>query len=104
MFRTSILGFALSMTVLAETWSGTVIDVMCKGRDPVGHTRQCAIGCSRSGYGLLTPDGRFLRFDEAGNAKALAVLKASKKENDLRMKINGSLDGGVIKVDSIELE
>lgn len=104
MFRLSIYGFVLSMTALAESWSGTVIDVMCKGREPVDHTRQCAIGCSKSGFGVLTPDGRFIRFDDAGNAKSLAVLKASKKEKDLRVKVTGSRDGDVIKVDSIELE
>ncbi len=104
MLRLSILSFVLSMTALAESWSGTVIDVMCKGRDPVSHTRQCAISCSKSGFGVLTPDGKFIRLDEAGNAKALAVLKASKKENDLRVNVTGSRDGDVIKVDSIELE
>jgi hypothetical protein len=104
MFRLFIIGFALSMTVLAETWSGTLIDAMCKGRDPANHTRQCAISCSKSGYGVLASGGRFIRFDDAGNAKALAALKASKKEKDLRAKVTGSLDGDVIKVDSIELE
>ena len=31
------------------------------------HTRNCARQCSKAGYGILASDGRFLRFDSAGN-------------------------------------
>ena len=61
----------------AESWSGTVVDVMCKNKDLANHTRECALGCSKGGYGLVLADGKFLKFDEAGNAKTLAALKSS---------------------------
>jgi len=88
----------------AETLSGTLVDVMCKGKDPAEHTRNCAIGCAKSGYGVVTADGRFVKLDEAGNAKALAALKASKKEKDLKAKVTGEVSGDSIKVDTLELE
>ena len=66
----------------AETFSGTVVDVMCKGKDLASHTRSCAIACAKGGYGLVMADGKFLKFNETGNAKALALLKAATKDKD----------------------
>jgi len=57
----------------AETFSGTVVDVMCRGKDLASHTRECALTCSKSGYALVTADGKFLKFDEAGNVRALSL-------------------------------
>lgn len=88
----------------ADTWSGTLVDVMCKGKDLAGHTRQCAVGCAKGGFGLVLSDGKFLKFDETGNSKALATLKASTKEKDLKTRVTGSLDGDVIKVESVEIQ
>jgi hypothetical protein len=89
---------------LAESFSGTLVDVMCKGKDLASHTRQCAIGCAKGGYGLVLADGKFYKFNEAGNVKALAALKASSKEKDLKAKVTGSLDGEVIQVETVELQ
>jgi len=91
-------------SLCAETWSGTLVDVMCKGKDLASHTTKCAIGCAKSGYGLVLADGKFVKFDEGGNAKALAALKASSKEKDLKAKVSGSVDGDTVVVSSIELE
>lgn len=104
-----LLGFTatfvlFSAAALAETWNGTVVDSMCKGKDVANHTRQCALGCAKSGYGIVTSDGKFIKFNEEGNAKALAAIKSSTKEKDLRAKVTGTMDGDVINVESIELE
>jgi hypothetical protein len=87
----------------AETFSGTVVDVMCKGKDLAGHTRSCALDCAKSGFGLVQADGKFLKFDESGNARTLSMLKKSSKDKDLKVKVNGTLDGEVIKVQAVEL-
>jgi len=88
---------------LAETFNGTVVDVMCKGKDVASHTKECALGCAKSGYGLVTSDGTFYKFDEAGNAKALQAIKGTSKDKDLRATVSGSMDGNVIKVESITI-
>ena len=88
----------------ADSWSGTLVDVMCKGKDLAGHTRQCAVGCAKGGYGVVLSDGKFIKFDETGNAKALGILKTSTKEKDLKTKVTGTLQGEVIKVESIEIQ
>src|SRR5215813_11335527 len=93
-----------STAVFAETWNGTLVDIMCKNKDLASHTTKCAIGCAKSGYGLVLSDGKFVKFDETGNAKTLAALKASSKEKDLKAKVSGSVDGDTVVVSSIELE
>jgi hypothetical protein len=90
--------------MFAETWSGTLVDAMCKKQDLASHTTKCAIGCAKSGYGLVMADGKFMKFDEAGNAKALAALKATSKEKDLKAKVTGTLDGDTVQVESVELQ
>ncbi len=97
-------GVILSAAAFAGTWTGTLVDVMCKDKDLANHTRKCAIGCAKSGYGLVLSDGKFLKFDEQGNAKALAALKASTQEKDLKAKVTGDLEGDVVQVESVELE
>jgi len=69
------------------------------------HTRQCALmpACQRSGYGIFTyGTNRFLPFDEAGNRKAAAFFKESKKEEDFRVEVTGEIQGDVMKVGSIK--
>jgi len=87
-----------------ETFSGTVVDVMCRGKDLASHTRECAITCSKSGYGLVTADGKFMKFDEGGNARMLATLKKATKEKDLKVRVTGAVAGDVIKVEAVELQ
>lgn len=96
-------GALFSTLALAETWNGTLMDAMCKGKEPAAHTRKCALGCAKSGFGLVLADGKFVKFDEAGNTQALAALKASSREKDLKATVDGTLDGDTIKVTSIQL-
>jgi hypothetical protein len=104
MKRFAIAFAALSSLAAAESVSGTVVDVMCRGKDLASHTRECALTCSKSGYALVTADGKFLKFDESGNARALFLLKKSNKEKDLKAKVSGTLDGDVLKVERIEFQ
>src|SRR3954468_19310330 len=98
-----LFAFLVNMAA-AETLSGTVVDIMCRGKDLAGHTRECAVTCSKSGYGLVTADGKFLKFDESGNARTLTALKKATKEKDLKAKVSGTLDGDVLKVQALELQ
>jgi hypothetical protein len=93
-----------STLAFADSWNGTLVDVMCKNKDLAGHTAKCGIGCAKSGYGLVLADGKFMKFDEAGNAKALAALKATSKEKDLKAKVTGTLDGETVQVQSVEIQ
>jgi hypothetical protein len=70
------------------------------------HTRQCLLmpDCRRSGYGIFTYDtSKFLGFDAAGNQKALALIEASKKQEDMRIEVTGEIQGDKIKVSTLKL-
>src|SRR5208282_788924 len=97
--RLIALSFLMAgLMAAADSFSGTVVDVMCRGQDLTGHTRECALACAKSGYGLVTADGKFLKFDESGNARTLAALKKLTKEKDLKAKVSGTMDGEVLQV------
>src|ERR1700674_5443230 len=106
--RSFVLSFALLASLVgaadAESFSGTVVDVMCRGKDLADHTRECAVSCAKSGYGLVTGDGKFLKFDEAGNARALTTLKKLTRDKDLKAKVSGTLNGDLLKVETIEIQ
>ena len=42
-------------------------------------------------------------FDQAGSRKALALIQASKKDEDMRIEVAGEVDGDKIKVISLKL-
>lgn len=102
--RTTFLLTLCAGALAAETWTGTVVDVMCKGRDLASHTRECALQCAKGGFGLVLGDGTFVKFNEAGNARTLAQLKKLDREKDLKAKVSGERKGEVIAVQSIEFQ
>lgn len=69
-----------------------------------GHPRSCSLmeGCTKSGFGIVTSDGKYHKFDENGNKLALAVLQNSKAEKDVMVSVTGTEDAGTIKVTKIE--
>jgi hypothetical protein len=117
----SVLLAAGATASSAAQVKGVLIDEMCSSKAEVrivsgprleggmivaeAHTRECALmpACQKSGYGVFTYDNKFLKFDEAGSRKALAALKASKKEDDLKVEVTGEIQGDTIKVASLKL-
>jgi Tfp pilus assembly ATPase PilU len=59
--------------------------------------------CEKSGYGIVTSDKKFLKFDADGNAKIAEALKASDKTDHLRVNVSGDVQGDTIKVTSVKL-
>jgi hypothetical protein len=107
---TSILALGLMATpALAATQTFndvSVVDVACSKKVAAtadAHTRDCALMCEKSGFGIVTPDKKFLKFDSDGNAKIAAALKASDKTDHLRVNVSGDVQGDTIKVTSVKL-
>ena len=83
-----------------------VVDVACSkmvAADPDSHTKDCALKCQKSGYGIVTADKQFLKFDADGNAKILEQLKSSDKADHLRVNVTGDVTGDTLKVTSVKL-
>ena len=84
-----------------------VVDVNCSRKvadKPDAHTRDCALKCASSGFGIVTSDKKFLKFDEAGNAKIIEQLKASDKSDHLRVNVSGDVKGDTLNVKTIKLD
>lgn len=120
----SAAGFLCSFAALAEAADikGVLMDQMCSGTADLrisgatgnlvggrivaeAHTRECALKpmCVKSGYGVYTDDNKFLKFDGAGDRKALAAIKASKKLDDLEVEVTGEVKDDTIKVTTLKL-
>ena len=99
---------ALPLAASAETWKNVpVIDTLCLTKvkaNPDSHTTACALQCAKGGYGLLAADGAYLKFDQAGNDKTVAALKATKKTDHLRATVEGDREGDTVKVKSVTLD
>jgi hypothetical protein len=69
------------------------------------HTRECALKPEsvESGLGVFTYDQEFVPFDKEGTKKAVAFLKATKKDDDLRVLVRGEIHDGVMSVKDLKL-
>jgi hypothetical protein len=99
---------AMPALAAAETYNNVpVVDVNCSKKaaaDPDSHTRACALKCEASGFGILTKDNRFLKFDAQGNTSIVDQLKASDKKDHLRADVSGDVEGDTLKVTSVKLQ
>ena len=99
----------LATPALAETKTFndvSIIDVACAKKAAAtadAHTKECALACEKSGFGIVTADNKFLKFDADGNAKILEQLKSSDKTDHLRVNVSGDVKGDTIKVESVKL-
>ncbi len=103
-----------SETKGAHTMAGFLVDVACgtkmskldadkSDEKAMGHTKDCALqdGCKASGYGILS-HGKLTKFDEKGNKLASEYFDKTKKEKNFWVDVRGTMDGEMMKVESIK--
>ena len=63
------------------------------------HSTSCATmeSCEKSGYAVYA-DKKLYKFDDQGNASAEELLKTTKSKKGLHIKVEGTVEGDVIKV------
>ena len=107
-----LLALVVVGSAAAAELQGILVDRHCSAKvvkagqtAAQNHTRECALmpDCMAAGYGVLTPDGKFITLDSAGNKMAEAALKASQKKNDLRVQVSGQVSGDSVKVANLKL-
>ena len=106
----AILFLSAALTFAADTTkTGILLDAMCgemsasNADEAAGHKVVCALmpNCQESGFGIVV-EGKFLKFGEAGDEKALAFLKGTQKKSALKIAVTGEFSGDNIKVSPIE--
>jgi hypothetical protein len=114
--RTTLPAFCLLLTtaclIAGAQIQGVVVDRNC-GDDILKQGRQIILkqrrDCSlmkhylRHGYGIVTEDKKFFKFDDSGNRKAIQLLKNIYHKDDLKIIVTGDIDGDTIKVTDMSL-
>src|SRR5258708_26489340 len=87
-------------TTTKTTWNGTLIDAACQSSHSEHHeastktnsdqsvttktesshseTVDCPVTTTTTSFGLLTSDGRYIRFDQPSNTRAVEVVSSNK--------------------------
>ncbi len=104
------LTLLISAPLAAEPVEGILVDKACSGETKSydaakKHSRDCAMmdDCKASGFGVVTKDGKFLKFDAAGDKQALEALGKSSKQDNITVTVDGTVEGDSIKVKSLKL-
>ncbi len=110
-----------SVLCLAETWTGKLVDANCKDQSKQGAadsttpsqaSSTCEATRSTTAYGVELSDGRVLKLDSTGNAKAAEAMKntsstrgaGTRKSTAMMVTVTGTLDGHTVKVDTIDFQ
>lgn len=103
-------GFAQAKTT---TVKGHLVDVMCatEHADEAAsygptHDKTCLLmdHCVKSGYSVITGDGKVLKMDQKGTAMALDLIKKTDREKDWKVAVTGTVSNDVISVSTLKLE
>jgi hypothetical protein len=118
-------------TTTTTTMSGTLVDAGCHTTHTESHessttkpdenttkteTRHstsdrtdCPITTSTTAFGIMTPDGQFVRFDEPSNTRVVEIIKNNKRWSDamsrhepVKVRVVGTRNGNVVVVDRIQ--
>lgn len=105
------LGAVAAMSY-GETWSGKLLDAACYERsqkDPernskkTGNPPACEASTSTASFALATSDGKVYKLDSAGNSKAATALRGNPDNKSPEADVSGTLEGQILKVDSISV-
>jgi len=113
-------------TTTKTTYDGTLIDAGCRtthtehkesrtNPDSSVTTKtehstvtECPVTTSTSAFGLLTSDGRFVRFDDPSNTKIVEIVKSNKTWSreisdraPIKVRVVGTPHGDVVVMESI---
>ena len=91
--------------------TGYVVDNLCSARatgdnaveEVKAHSVKCSLmpNCAKSGYSVITAEGKLYKLDDVGNGKMAEVLKNTKTEKGLSVNVEGTVEGDTIKVTGI---
>ena len=100
-----------SVMAFAETFTGRLLDASCASQQS---SADCTPTATTAAFAIQV-SGKLLKLDADGNTKAAAALKESAKSadrqkdpnapnNQVMAKVEGTLSGDEIKVDTIQVQ
>ena len=108
-FSCVLLAGSLLVFAGPDTKTGVLMDAACGARVAANvekaakHTVACALmeSCKASGFGLIL-EGRFLKFDPAGDEEAVKLLEAAKVRENFRVEVTGEFTEDDVKVSAMK--
>jgi hypothetical protein len=125
-----------STTTTAESsnndWNGTLVDAGCRTTQTAHrestytshpdetttkttttktntYNTECPVTTTTTTFGLMTPEGQYVTFDEPSNTKIIEVVKNNKKwskslanREPVKVRVHGNKKGDVVVVESIQ--
>jgi hypothetical protein len=112
-------------TTKTNTWDGSLVDQGCytthvqqKDSSAEGNTStqtetnkyvtECPVTTTSTSFGMITSDGKFVRFDDAGNTRIVEMVKSNKDWNNyitgkkpVKVRVIGSENGGTVVIKEI---
>jgi hypothetical protein len=113
-------------TTQTTTWNGTLVDAACQNtrterkeqtsdaertttKTTVTNSVDCPVTTSTTSFGLMTPEGQYVRFDDPSNTRVVEVVKKNRKWNSdmtekqpIKVRVIGTPNGDVVVVKSIQ--
>jgi len=95
-----------------DTWSGKLLDASCfessqqnpdRNSTKTGNPPTCVASTSTGAFALQTSDGKVYKLDAAGNSKAATAIRGNPDNKSPQADISGTLEGQILKVDSISV-
>jgi hypothetical protein len=103
---------AISTFAADTVVKGYLLDPSCTAnlvkhdRSAAGHGKGCLqlADCAKLGYGVLTDDRKFIKFDKDGDEQAEKFIAALEKTKDTKVAVTGVVHGDTMTVSKIELQ
>ena len=113
-------------TTTKTTWNGTLVDAGCRSTHTehtetsttpeesttttrTETTTDCPVTAETAVFGLVTPEGKYVRFDEPSNTKIVELVKSNKRWNKyvkehapLKVRVIGTSNGDTVVLESIK--
>lgn len=108
-FKGALILFASAGFVLAESWTGKLIDANCSaasGNSSNSSSSKLPESCmptsSTKVFAIQTPDGKIYRLDSEGNTKAAEAMKSNPGKSEVT--VSGNLKGQMVNVESLQVQ
>ncbi len=96
---------------LADSWNGKLVDQSCMERQQSGgastqpdQQNACAPSRTTTVFGVEMADGRVLRLDSTGNAKAAEMMHNVTGPKQVMVTVTGTQNGKTLRVETIEMQ
>jgi hypothetical protein len=115
-------------TTTTTTWNGTLVDEGCRTTrtqrkettsnenataktetNTTTTTTECPVTTTTTTFGLVTPEGKYVRFDDTGNTRIVEMVKTKKgwttsitEHKPIKVRVIGSRNGDVVLLKEIQ--